>query len=254
MVPSPANPTLIDIPAILAERPQLTAEIAGKVVYSRSMLKLLIAAVAAILLASALVMTLSQSRSTATPNAVMDNRADWKRVDAEQTAEPAGFSVDLHLEYQRLFEDFEPTKAGMFGISRLDFEALPAAPAHPRSYIQEQGAELAFFFSRRGKPLSAGELDIQYVRHGLAQGNNLSGPIPPDWAEMKKWASQAGKELTDRANAHATATFQDRDVEARLIRLSKEECLSCHYSMKLGDPVAVMVYQRAQSAKQAVKN
>lgn len=178
----------------------------------------------------------------------MDNRADLKRPDIELPEQGAGFSSELHQEYQRLFEDLEPTEFGRFGIGRMDLETRPTTVAHSRDHIPSQTAQLAFFLSRRGKPLGDGALDILFVRGELRQGATLTGPIPPAWAEVKNWAAQVGQELTDKGEAHATATFQDRDVEARLVRLSKKECLSCHFNMKIGDPVAVMIYDQGRKA------
>jgi hypothetical protein len=176
------------------------------------------------------------------------------------------FAKELHRKFQSDFEDLDPVLASHCGFTRVDYfsyhpsDILRAEPGkkidpqHKRFPIHASDASLFAAFSRRGKSLQEGELELYFVVGGgsaLAENNNKP---PKLWGEIGKWAHESAKSLRDNPDGFAVRMFQDRSFEAHMIRLTKEECLPCHQGMKLGDPVAVMVYQRAKSAKAEVKN
>ncbi|MBL8048554.1 MAG: hypothetical protein JNJ45_07730 [Chthonomonas sp.] len=69
-------------------------------------------------------------------------------------------------------------------------------------------------------------------------------------AQAKDFAHEASATIAGRHDAIVTKDLGPVMLRAKAIRLDNKECMSCHGDMKLGDPLAVMVYavQRRERA------
>lgn len=134
-----------------------------------------------------------------------------------------------------------------FGVSRirgtpvvgqhyLDWTALSRKAAEE---AKANGVEyFATVYGNGGKPLSAETLAKRFGPEAVnSTSMNIKGINPDNHLKFAKLALEPirkGSTLQRKVDTWM--------LEARGVFLSKPECLKCHAGMKVGDPVAVMVY------------
>lgn len=93
-----------------------------------------------------------------------------------------------------------------------------------------------FAVSRTGKPLQVGRMRLQ-------------DDFKPAYIDINHGLEKEILEFADRSLAVLkkkdvySGTVGDMKTTARPLRLTKAECLKCHSGSKIGDPLAIMVYQ-----------
>ena len=154
----------------------------------------------------------------------------------------------MHDHYVERFNDLEATKRGVFGASRVESDNINShhKPGGDPGYDPEGFQTTVAIFGAHGKPLTTSNLSLRFSRHPGPVKNDERLPAPPARKDnrseldkgkgvVKKWAKDGGKPVTAKEG--------ETLWEARPIRLTKKECVSCHAGMKLNDPVAVIVYR-----------
>ncbi|GMV88421.1 MAG: hypothetical protein AMXMBFR81_13520 [Chthonomonas sp.] len=170
----------------------------------------------------------------------------------------------LHAYYDGVFQDLSLTEGkwveveqngkavrrwqpARFGVSRirgtpvvgqhyLDWTALSRKAAEE---AKANGVEyFATVYGNGGKPLSAETLAKRFGPEAVnSTSMNIKGINPDNHLKFAKLALEPirkGSTLQRKVDTWM--------LEARGVFLSKPECLKCHAGMKVGDPVAVMVY------------
>ncbi len=171
----------------------------------------------------------------------------------------------LHAYYDGVFQDLSLTEGkwvegevngkkvprwqpARFGVSRmrgtpvvgqhyLDWTALSRKAAEE---AKANGVEyFATVYGNGGKPLSADTLAKRFGPEAVNSTSMLFNKgIDPD--NHLKFAKLALEPI--RKGSALQRKVDTWMLEARGVFLSKPECLKCHAGMKVGDPVAVMVY------------
>ena len=174
---------------------------------------------------------------------------------------PESYVARVDAYYQEVFRDLSLVDQGLVGTTRIERSSLSKHRGGDFKVPQRKDREMWFevyIYGNRGKPLNFASIESRYERHY---------PFTADFElEHMKAAKTPGKSVVDYrvrkedpTLKEAIKRFQNSKVnsvvvkrgvvrwELRPVRLSKKECLSCHKSMKLGDPVAVMTYGTAPS-------
>lgn len=166
--------------------------------------------------------------------------------------DPTGESklVDsMHAYYVKQFDNLVGVKDGKFGTARIESSQIAA---HSRDggdpgYDPQGFQTTVQIYGAHGKPLKPADVSLRYRRlpgpvhvgERVVDPSMLAMSIVPDIDLVKnavtQWAQDGGKPYV----ASPGGVYW----EARPIRLSKTECLKCHQGLKMGDPVAVMVYR-----------
>lgn len=143
---------------------------------------------------------------------------------------------------QERFLDLSATEKGEFGVSRIESNMIDAhfKRTNPPVKNENLGAGIAIF-GAKGKPLNPGNLEVRFTRWGH------NSAIPPE--KLRKLALDL-KQISATLPEFSKDQKLDRKefarkpyyAQIRPVRLSKKECLWCHQGMKLGEPVALVVY------------
>lgn len=175
-------------------------------------------------------------------------------VLAQHNDEAAAKAVvdEAHNYYVKEFNDLSLAKDGVFGTARIEISEIKN---HRRdggdpSYRDDKFQSTVWIYGAHGKPLLSGSVSNRYSR---SPGAVPAGYRPAiNKTARVNVASFVEKAVSAWAKSGAKPFVkwdQGLRLEARPIVLSKKECLSCHKGMKLGQPVAVMVYQLARLEK-----
>lgn len=144
--------------------------------------------------------------------------------------------------YQSQFANLEFIKMGKFGTSRVEISQINA---HGRdggdpAYRSKAWYSSVSIYGSHGKPLTPKTLSRRYSR--FANGESVIAPKEfPQFATDKVLADAIMRFSSAKAEP-LVIRRKSAYAEIRPVRLSKSECLKCHTDMKLGDPVALMVY------------
>lgn len=175
-------------------------------------------------------------------------------VLAQHDDEAAAKAVvdQAHDYYVKEFNDLALAKEGVFGTARIERSEIKN---HRRdggdpSYRNDKFQSTVWIYGAHGKSLSSGAVTQRY---GRSPSSVPSGYQPAkskaSTLNVPKFVEAAVSAWTKRGARPLVKWDQGVRLEARPILLSKKECLNCHKGMKLGQPVAVMVYQLAQLEK-----
>ncbi|MBX7134311.1 MAG: hypothetical protein K1X67_16685 [Fimbriimonadaceae bacterium] len=144
--------------------------------------------------------------------------------------------------YQGQFANLKLAQMGKFGVSRIESSQikthsnLSVDPA-VRSKTWMSSVQI---FGSHGKPLDVRMLSRRYYRSPTTLAAIKPKSVPNFASDailadaIRRFSLPNTKPVVMRRDSFYS--------EIRPVRLSKPECLKCHTDMKLGDPVALMVY------------
>lgn len=155
---------------------------------------------------------------------------------------------EMHQYYKSQFEDLTLAKQGTFGTSRIESSKIDG---HHREggdpgYRSHDWVTVVTIYGNKGAALDPKTLESRY--HRTANGNAASPPIKR-LDETRFLAEAISKFKNIKVNSHST-TLDGAYYEARPIRLTKSECLSCHAGMRKNEAVAIMLYTVLEKVKQ----
>lgn len=144
--------------------------------------------------------------------------------------------------YQGQFANLKLAKMGKFGVSRIEssqFKTHSNLSVDPAVRSKSWLSSVQIFGSH-GKPLDARTLSRRYYRSPTTLAA-LKPKNVPNFASdailadaIRRFSLPNTKPVVMRRDSFYS--------EIRPVRLSRPACLKCHADMKLGDPVALMVY------------
>lgn len=165
---------------------------------------------------------------------------------------------DMHKHYLARFDDLSMVKNGDFGISRVESSKLKA---HLRSkgvphYNDDNWLNSVVIFGNHGKPLDPKTIESRYSRAPSATKAHLK-PDYTGWdgiADAQIKLVKGAVEAWNKGDVTAKSVNHGKTyLEVRPIKLSKKECLSCHSGMKVGTPVAAIVYRMTPLVESRLK-
>lgn len=175
-------------------------------------------------------------------------------VLAQHSDEAAAKSVvdEAHNYYVREFNDLSLAKEGVFGTARIERSEIKnyRREGGDPSYRDDKFQSTVWIFGAHGKPLAPGTVSNRYSRSpGAVPAGYRPAISKTSRVNVPNFVNKAVSAWAKGGVQPFVKWDQGLRLEARPIVLSKKECLGCHKGMKLGQPVAVMVYQLARLEK-----
>ena len=187
----------------------------------------------------------------------------WAGVITAQTPKLSSRSAlidQMHAYYVKQFDNLKMVKDGLFGTSRIESSKIKE---HYRDggdpgLQSKEWFNIVQIYGNHGNPLQSEKLELRYSRtpNGLPAGYKEAELVPKDPAEAQKQTRAKARLIETAVKRWASgkigpwgAQFGGIYMQVRPLQLDKSECLDCHRGMKLGDPVAAMVYTVAQRSR-----
>ena len=141
--------------------------------------------------------------------------------------------------FQEQFRDLALVDQGFMGMNRIDRALITkhGGGAIPRATVKKDILLTVLIFGNKGKKLDFATVQTRFVRPAFGEGSEKI-----KFNHKDPTLKEAIKRFQDRKVNSVTVKRDAVRWELRPVRLSKQECLSCHKGMKMGDPVAVMTY------------
>ena len=164
------------------------------------------------------------------------------------TLESAPEIVDrMHRYYVSAFENLEMNQSGKFGTSRVEMSQIGNHVRHggDPAYGNKDWLSAVTIYGNKGKTLNAKTIELRYTRMPNGSRSNPTAKLP----NTLEFVAKAVKVFADPNRTSLVMNHGAAYFEARPIRMTKKECLSCHTEQKLSDPVAIMLYFVEPKAK-----
>jgi len=143
---------------------------------------------------------------------------------------------------QERFLDLSATEKGEFGVSRIESNMIDAHFKRTNPPVKKDGLGAGVaIYGAKGKALKPENLQHRFSRWGH------DSAVPPErlrklMVDLKQISATVSEFAKDPKMERKEFARNPYYAQIRPVRLSKRECLSCHQGMKLGEPVALVVY------------
>lgn len=175
-------------------------------------------------------------------------------------AERSALIDKMHTYYVKQFDNLQMTKDGVFGASRIESSKIKH---HGRSggdpgYESKDWYNMVQIYGNHGQPLVPDKMVLRYSRlpNPLPAGYKEAEMVPKNPADARDLPKVKAGLVQTAANrwkkgdmAPWGTQYGHVFMQVRPIVLDKSACLGCHTGMKLGQPVAAMVYTVGRRSK-----
>lgn len=173
--------------------------------------------------------------------AVATQQSRPKSIPLHSGLAQEAYASELARAYQETFDDLSLIGENRFGISRLESTDIVKHAVRAKSKVEgyDFGYSLTIY-GNKGDMLNADTMKRRYHRLQLP---SFSVVIPDaDRPKIPAHRLEFTKQLLRGKNPSGVLKVGNVVYVLRPIRLSKKECLNCHTSNRLNDPIAIMEF------------